>query len=247
MPPLQEALPKFLQIANYIRDQILQGELRPGDEVPSERALAEQFAVSRPTATKALETLRTQGLVMSRQGAGSFVADQRLNRRAQQRYSRSRLIGRVYPPDEWAEIHEAALVDAPAHVAEALGVEAGAAVARRYRVVHGPEGPVECSTSWFTRDVADAAPRVLETDRIREGTLAYVEAATGRRARYARDRLTARTATARERRHLRLKDDLAVLAVQHVVYDAADRALEYADATFPPGRWTFEQEYPVTA
>jgi len=83
MPELQRALPKYLQIANYIRDQILRGDLRPGDEVPSERQIAADWDVARPTAARSLEALRQQGFVESRQGAGTFVRQQlHLNRLA---------------------------------------------------------------------------------------------------------------------------------------------------------------------
>jgi GntR family transcriptional regulator len=65
-PEIQQALPKFLQIANHIRGQIARGELRPGDEVPSERQIAEEWRVSRPTATRALSALRAEELVEAR-------------------------------------------------------------------------------------------------------------------------------------------------------------------------------------
>ncbi|MGH3990557.1 MAG: winged helix-turn-helix domain-containing protein, partial [Pseudonocardiaceae bacterium] len=68
MPELQQVLPKYLQIAGHIRDQIIRGDLQPGAEVPSERELAATWKVARPTATKALENLRVQGFVESRQG-----------------------------------------------------------------------------------------------------------------------------------------------------------------------------------
>ena len=68
MPQIEEAQPKYLQIAHYIRDQILRGDLRPGDEVPSERQLAADWKVSRPTAARSLEALSHQGLVEKRQG-----------------------------------------------------------------------------------------------------------------------------------------------------------------------------------
>ena len=66
MPQIEEAQPKYLQIAHYIRDQILRGDLRPGDEVPSERQLAADWKVSRPTAARSLEALSHQGLVEKR-------------------------------------------------------------------------------------------------------------------------------------------------------------------------------------
>src|SRR5262245_65514573 len=97
MPKIEEVLPKYLQIANHLRDRILGGELQAGDEVPSERQLSVDWGVSRPTATRALETLRVWGLVQSRQGSGTYVMDQGpLNRRARERAGKSRQAGRNY-------------------------------------------------------------------------------------------------------------------------------------------------------
>ena len=247
MPEVQQALPKFLQIANHIRDEILRGDRTPGDEVPSERVLAEEWNVSRPTATRALQALRTQGLVESRQGSGSYVRDRlKFNRRARDRYLRSRSDGYVYGPGEWAEIVTARTIRAPVGIATALAVEPGDRVVKRHRITNDDDGPVEVSTSWFTAAVAESAPRLLVKDRIREGTLAYVEAATGRRARTARDQIGARLATVDEARELGLDEPASVLIVHHIVYDASERPLEVAEAVYPPGRWTFEQDYPIT-
>src|SRR6266508_4044003 len=57
-PQLAEALPKYLQIANHIRDRIIRGELAPGDPVPSERQIVADWGVSRPTATRVLALCR---------------------------------------------------------------------------------------------------------------------------------------------------------------------------------------------
>ena len=246
MPELQQALPKFLQIANHIRDEILRGDRRPGEEVPSERVLAEEWSVSRPTATRALQALRAQGLIESRQGAGSFVRDRlRFNRRARDRYLRSRTDGQVYAPNEWAEIVSARTVKAPAGIASSLAISTGDRVVKRHRITNDESGPIEISTSWFAETVGHVAPRLLVKERIREGTLAYVEACTGRRARTARDRIGVRLATADEARELALEQPAPVLVVHHIVYDAGENPLEVAEAIYPPDAWTFEQDYPV--
>src|SRR5712692_7265064 len=192
-PEIQQALPKFLQIANHIRGQIARGELRPGDEVPSERQIAEEWSVSRPTATRALAALRAEELVEARQGAGTFVREQpRLHRRARDRYERARATGKVYVPGERAEITHAEVTPSPESVATALGIAPGAGVIRRRRIVRDDSGSVEVSTSWFSEKVGRQARRLLSKTRIREGTLAYVEQMTGRRGRTAKDRITAR-------------------------------------------------------
>jgi DNA-binding transcriptional regulator YhcF (GntR family) len=72
-PALQPSVPKYLQIADYFREQIENGELVPGAEIDSERVIGETFGVSRPTATRAVAQLRQWGLVASRPGLGTFV------------------------------------------------------------------------------------------------------------------------------------------------------------------------------
>jgi DNA-binding FadR family transcriptional regulator len=62
-------------IADQIRSAILDGKLQPGNRLPNERDLAEQFGVSRVTVRDALRSLETAGLVQIRVGAtgGAFV------------------------------------------------------------------------------------------------------------------------------------------------------------------------------
>lgn len=66
----------FDEIIDQIRALIQAGELRPGDRLPSERTLADQFAVSRNTVREALRMLEIAGLVTLKRGAtgGSFIA-----------------------------------------------------------------------------------------------------------------------------------------------------------------------------
>src|SRR5690554_1584631 len=54
---------------------ILRGLLRPGERLPSERELAERMGVSRPSLREAIAGLQERGLLVTRAGAGVFVAD----------------------------------------------------------------------------------------------------------------------------------------------------------------------------
>lgn len=69
--------PRYAIIKQALRQRIESGELRPGDRVPSENQLVEEFAVSRMTARRALLELAETGLLLRTQGLGSFVADMR--------------------------------------------------------------------------------------------------------------------------------------------------------------------------
>jgi DNA-binding GntR family transcriptional regulator len=247
MPELQDALPKYVQVANYYRDLIATGVLSAGDEIPSERQLAADWGISRPTATRALGALRTQGLVESRQGLGTYVRERvQLHGRARDRYLRSRESGRMHTAGERAEVVAAGTATLPDWVAEALGVPRGEQGIRRHRVTFTDDSPSEVSTSWFPLAMAEGAPDLLRPEKIRAGTLAYVERTTGRTAASAHDEVSARLATAVERQELELPGAVAaVLVVQHVVFDADDRPLECVEAVFPPDRRVFEQQYSV--
>ncbi len=70
-------IPRFVQIKEYLIAQIEQGELLPGDQVPSENQLLAQFGVSRMTARRALQELSDEQILTRTQGLGTFVADAR--------------------------------------------------------------------------------------------------------------------------------------------------------------------------
>ncbi|WP_330294359.1 TetR/AcrR family transcriptional regulator C-terminal domain-containing protein [Streptomyces sp. NBC_00503] len=66
--------PPYLRIVAGIRQRIADGELAPGDRVPSTRQVAREWGVALATATKALTTLRLEGLVEARPRIGTVVA-----------------------------------------------------------------------------------------------------------------------------------------------------------------------------
>jgi GntR family transcriptional repressor for pyruvate dehydrogenase complex len=63
------------RVAEHVRRLIETGDLHPGDRLPPERELARALGVSRPTVRSGLKTLVAMGVVHSRRGAGTFIAD----------------------------------------------------------------------------------------------------------------------------------------------------------------------------
>ena len=66
-------IPKYYQVATYLRELITSGELKPADQMPTEESLVEAHSVSRGTVRKAIQLLIDEGLVETEQGRGSFV------------------------------------------------------------------------------------------------------------------------------------------------------------------------------
>jgi len=65
----------YERIVSQIEQRIETGELKVGDPLPSERELAEQFAVSRTAVREAVKALRQKGLVEIRPGRGTFITN----------------------------------------------------------------------------------------------------------------------------------------------------------------------------
>jgi len=66
-------LPPYLQVAADLRRRIASGELRPGARVPSITYIMETYGIARNTARRAVQVLTDEGLVVVRQGWGTFV------------------------------------------------------------------------------------------------------------------------------------------------------------------------------
>ena len=75
--PFQKVNPERLSqsVQKQIELLILKGILRPGERLPSERELSERLGVSRPSLREAVGEMQERGLLVSRAGAGIFVAD----------------------------------------------------------------------------------------------------------------------------------------------------------------------------
>ncbi|MEO1491299.1 MAG: FCD domain-containing protein [Pseudomonadota bacterium] len=148
------------QIVNQVETLILQGVLRPGERLPSERDLAETLDVSRPTLREALADLESRGLVVARPGGGTFVAE---------------VLGTAFsaPLIELFAKHDAALFDYVAFRRDLEGLAAERAA------LHATDTDLEVINSVFARMETAAAKRNPETEAAidAEFHMAIVEAA----------------------------------------------------------------------
>jgi DNA-binding GntR family transcriptional regulator len=69
----ESAIPVYRQVAAILAGRIERGELAPGRPLPSESTLMGEYGISRDTVRKAMDVLRSDGLIVTVQGKGSFV------------------------------------------------------------------------------------------------------------------------------------------------------------------------------
>lgn len=86
--------PLYAQIASRLRMAIASAELRAGDALPSVRQLASRLRVNPATVVQAYRDLEDDGLVSTRQGAGTFVQEVALERRTEDRHREARRLVR---------------------------------------------------------------------------------------------------------------------------------------------------------
>lgn len=142
--------PAYVAIGDTLRMKIESQELVPGDRLPSERELVEEFDVARMTVRHALELLQDEGIIERRRGrtGGTFV------RGLPPELDLTSPVGirdqfRAQQVAVSVQESQAAEVTAPPAVALAFGLESGSKVEMR-EVVYSTKdgGPVACETSY---------------------------------------------------------------------------------------------------
>jgi GntR family transcriptional regulator len=74
-PNPSSGVPVYIQLMEQVKHAIETGALRPGDQLPGIRKVAEDLVINPNTVAKAYRELEHEGVIELRQGAGAFVAD----------------------------------------------------------------------------------------------------------------------------------------------------------------------------
>ncbi|AZK96149.1 MULTISPECIES: GntR family transcriptional regulator [Streptomyces] len=243
-PQVRRELPPFMQIANHFRQRIVDGELAPGAKLPSIAEIAGEWGVATATAAKGVKQLQADGYVRS-STQGTFVDLGRRQTTGPDRLRMVRVGGSAIRPGERVEILSAGLEAAPADVAEALGVDAGARVIRRRRRYTDDEGVMAVSTSWLPAELAQQAPELLAPEPLPAMTFGLVEERTGRRAVRRRDTVALAEAAGELAELLGVAVGTSVLTWANHYWDQNGSVTEYAtDFLGPDRRLSAEYDMP---
>jgi GntR family transcriptional regulator len=216
---------KYQQIADRLRDQIDVGTLQPGDRLPSEPDLVKQFDASRNTVRLALAALTNQGLVVTRQGLGTFVTEPAspftalLSRIATQPSVQSTStfpeVGNVAEePEASRQVVEKS--PASASVAEKLEIQPGDLVVVRRRSAAIGEVLWMMMASYFPMDIAADTP-LEQAGEITVGSIKLLEDLGYPQAGFI-DEIGARMPNAREFSFFGLSTGTPVVVVNRTAY-----------------------------
>lgn len=245
--------PNFKQVADHLRLAIQTGELPPGSRLPSEQQLIDTFGLSRGTIRGAVGLLRSEGLVRTEHGRGTFVRDRPPVRRlAHDRFARRhRKRGRAAYLAELeaegrvaeVEVQEVARLKAPDEVAVWLQLAFGADVAVRRRRYLADGEPMELATSYIPWELAEGTA-IAEEDTGPGGIYARIEEKGHRLKRFSEE-VTSRMPTSDEVRALRLEPGVPVIRVVRIAYDANELPVEACDTVMAADRYVLSYELPA--
>jgi GntR family transcriptional regulator len=217
---------KYQQIADRLRGQIDSGVLQPGERLPSEPDLVRQFDASRNTVRLALALLTNQGLVVTRQGLGTFVTEPArpftalLSRVATQPpvQSASTVLPEVSRAESEAETSRLIVERSPASlsVADKLEIAHGDLVVVRRRSGTIGEVPWMMMASYFPVDIAEGTP-LEQAGEIAEGSIRLLADLGYPQAGFV-DEIGARMPSTREFSFFGLSTGTPVVVVNRTAY-----------------------------
>lgn len=229
-------VPAYEQVKAFIKQHIGSGQWRPGDPVPSEAALMQQFGISRMTVNRALRELAAEGLVTRVQGSGTRVAQLH-------RISSKLTIRDIHEEvTERGHVHTARVLlsareKAGTDLAASLGLRAGAAVFHTV-LIHMENGvPIQYEDRYVN---PAAAPKYLETDFTQTSpTLHLLRHAPLTEASYS---IEACLPTAEEAKELTIKRSEPCLAMMRRTVSGANVA-SVARLVYPGTRYSFAGQF----
>jgi GntR family transcriptional regulator len=230
----------YAEIATHFRRQITDGELNPGDEMPSYKNAAEQFGVNRTTIVRAYDILKSEGLIVSRPGKGTTVAARpSIVISGVDRLDRLSRTGRRYGPGEDSTGHRVMWRSAyDAEVCRALEIEPGDEVVIRIRTFRQDGQPTSVGISVYLPRTVNEVRELAGEERMAGffGDL-YTER-TGREVTQGQRTAHARQASQDEIDALQLNVPahmaVAVL-VTNVTFHDEDGPLAYWEDVYAPG------------
>lgn len=227
--------PAYYQLARILYGRIMEGDLRPGDRVPSENELSEEFGLSRMTARKAITVLTDEGLVHRDKGRGTFVSKPRVEG------------GYFLIPDFHEEMRKQGLasevsllgvkvVPAGRTAADRLGIKKGERVIYMERILAGSGEPMVFDRKYM---LLDRSQPLLEAE-LGHGSVEELFSDNPLTAPVRADlELSVTRLTAAEARMLAGRKGSPAFCMEQLIYAANDRRVVWGWLIFRGDKFSF--------
>jgi GntR family transcriptional regulator len=234
-------LPLYAQLKEALIAAIQRGELAPGDQLPSQSKLREQYRMSHMTVRRAINELISEGVIYSIPGKGSYVAERKLPSMSGALvgfYEHMRRINKV-PSNR---LLEAKIVSASTILASRLGIESGLPLVyiRRLRLVDGI--PMSIAMSYLPHFLC---PGLLTHDLVNGSLFAILRDVYGLSMAASRSTIGAALANEEQAQLLEIARPAALITEEQVTYLGSGQAIEFSRSVIRGDRYCVQlQEGP---
>ncbi len=210
--------PLYIQIQEYLAEQIVSGSLKPETRIPSERELSSALGVSRMTVRRAITELVNEGLLERVHGAGTFVAKPKVEYAASElvSYSKAMLARGLKVTRQLFELGE---VPASRRLAERLQVQIGHPLYRAVLLCLANRTPVILERTFLP---CDRFPDLPEYDLEKTSLYTMLTEAYHIHVSDIDQTIESITASDIAARQLRVADGFPLLMVTRIVYSQED-------------------------
>jgi GntR family transcriptional regulator len=236
--PAEKFVPNYFRLESHLRESIRNGDLKPGNPIPPESHLCQQYSVSRTTVRQALSRLVYDGLIVRHRGRGSFVAEPRLEHSKPFLSFEEEMLARGATTGIKLLDLRTELVKGRA--AENLGLPEGTAVMvlERLRFVNGQV------VGYEIRYLPEEIGKALTSDEIHNQPLVpALRRILGKPRTRLSLNVTASTARRKEASVLETKVGAPVLVREHTWYYEPEGPMQYGKSIFRGDRYQMSVDF----
>jgi len=227
--------PLYIQLKDSLAADIRAGSYRAHQRLPSERELSERFSVSRMTVRQALLELARDGIIYTRVGKGTFVAESKIDQQLHALTGFTQDV-RARNGRPTSRVLETRVIPATPEFAAALCILPNAEVIQLARLRLADGMPLAIETAYLPFHLC---PNLLSHDFSTESLYAVLENEYGLTPLDAEQSIEAALATSRELELLELVGPAAVLRIQRATYSSDHVPVEYVLSTYRGDRYKF--------
>jgi GntR family transcriptional regulator len=228
-------LPRYYQLKEIMREKILSGEWKPGDLIPSERELGEQYGISRMTARQAITELVNEGLFYREQGKGTFVSRHKITQQLLNLTGFTEdMKARGQRPG--SRVIAACMIAADEGLADRLRIKPGQLIfcLQRLRLADDEPLAIEISNLSFI-----GCERLLEDDLEKNSLYRLLEEKYGQPLMEAEQEIEAGLMGPEEAGLLKVSTGSAALFIRRTTYTERDQPIEYAKSVYCGNKYIF--------
>ena len=214
--------PAYLQLVNLLRQNVASGDLRPGDQLPSESQLCERYGVSPMTVRRAINMLADQGVVVAEQGRGTFVKAVAMGAASFQLAELQTLFND--PEHTSVRLLETRIISADERIARKLAIPIGQRTIYIRRLLRLDNEPVFYHREYLiydpTRPIVESEMEVTALQRLFSGAGETI-------LKRGDLSIEATILTEEEARLLCAPQPLAAFCLEHLFYDFDDKPISW--------------------